>query len=170
MASDFGVQDLEPPFRVQELTHTRQRRSPERRRKMGKKDETPEERAARKEKEKKGTLKLRSSIPNHRRRGSRPRAQLFLDRRRRRFERAPEPLHRAPSARPRLTDPPRLLPITSPTERKGDKKDKKDKKDETLEERAARKAKQAAKKAAEEKAAAKPKPRAVRLPAVRLPC
>ena len=31
------------------------RRSPDRRRKMGKKDETPEERAARKEKEKKGT-------------------------------------------------------------------------------------------------------------------
>ena len=126
---------------------------------MGKKDETPEERAARKEKEKKGTSNYDPAfrITDG---GAHDRArQLFLDRRRRRFERAPEPLHRAPSARPRLTDPPRLLPITSPTEKKGDKKDKKDKKDETPEERAARKAKQAAKKAAEEKAAAKPKPR-----------
>ena len=126
---------------------------------MGKKDETPEERAARKEKEKKGTSNYDPAfrITDG---GAHGRArQLFLDRRRRRFERAPEPLHRAPSARPRLTDPPRLLPITSPTERKGEKKDKKDKKDETPEERAARKAKQAAKKAAEEKAAAKPKPR-----------
>ena len=94
-------EDLEPPFRVKELTHTRQRRSPERRRKMGKKDETPEERAARKEKEKKGTSNYDPAfrITDG---GAHGRArQLFLDRRRRRFERAPEPLHRAPSARPR---------------------------------------------------------------------
>ena len=82
----------------------------------GQKDD-PEE-GARKAREKKGALKLRSSIPNHRRRGSRPRAPTF--------SRSPPPeVQRhpnhsiAPSARPRLTTRPYFSQSLHPQRKKG---------------------------------------------------
>ena len=137
---------------------------------MGKKDETPEERAARKEKEKKGAPPRGSTVAAFVRRRFPPIAppgdESGHPRARSRrealgggsSERRPADVTRA---RPLpLPDPPPPRPLAEK------KKEKKEKPDETPEERAARKAKKEAKKAAEEKASQKAAAPARRAPPV----
>ena len=119
---------------------------------MGKKDETPEERATRKEKEKKGATRERNARRSARRRRRPP------------FPTVPRiaPPDLADGTRPSLivradapadAEAPLHDPLAFVPAEKKEKKEKKDRPDETPEERAARKAKKAEKEA--KKAAAR---------------
>jgi ATP-binding cassette, subfamily F, member 1 len=122
---------------------------------MGKKDETPEERAARKEKEKKGKCPpCGSRAPRRRPQSATPSNAIAASR--------PRPSARSSDASGSLPSSSHRLDHAPPAEKKGDKKEKdkkKDKPEETAEERAARKAKKEAKKAAEDAKSARPAPR-----------
>ena len=124
---------------------------------MGKKDETPEERLVRKEKEKKGTTS-RGFDRNHRAASDTKRCGHTF-----KPASVTRSIHRAVSRSHAVvltrTHPTSLswswLPVCA--EKKSDKKDKaKDTSDETPEERASRKAKKEAKKAAEDAKSARP--------------